>query len=66
MEDTMVFITQSLDLAVRQAGVLYGGPPPSSQFDQEMEVFNGRLVPAGEVQNLQNADQPVLSEDVED
>jgi len=29
MEDTMVLIGQSFDLAVRQAEVLYGGPPPS-------------------------------------
>jgi len=41
MENTMVFITQSFELAVRQAKVLYGGPPPSGQFDQGMEVFNG-------------------------
>jgi len=46
MEDTMVLIGQSFDLAVRQAEVLYGGPPPSSQFDQDMEVVDGRLVPA--------------------
>ena len=52
MEDTMVLITQSFDLAVRQAGVLYGGLSPSGQFDQEMEVFNGQLVPANEVLNL--------------
>jgi len=66
MEDTMVLITQRFDLAIRQAEVLYDGPPPSGQFDQEMEVFNGRLVPADEVQNLQSADQPTPSEDVED
>jgi len=65
MEDIMVLITQSFDLAVRQVGVLYGGPPPSGQFDQVMEVFNGRLVPAGEVRSLQNTDQPAPSEDVE-
>jgi len=46
MEDTMVLIGQSFDLAVRQAEVLYGGPPPSGQFDQDMEVVDGRLVPA--------------------
>jgi len=64
MEDTMVLITQSFDLAVRQAGVLYGGPPPSGQFDQEIEVFNGRLVPADEVQNLQSIDRPDPNEHV--
>ena len=46
MEDTMVLIGQSFDLAVRQAEVLYGSPPPSGQFDQDMEVVDGRLVPA--------------------
>ena len=46
MEDTMVLIGQSFDLAVRQAEVLYGGPPPSGQFDQDMEVVDGSLVPA--------------------
>jgi len=30
MEDTMVLINQSFDLAVRQAEVLYGWPPPSN------------------------------------
>jgi len=46
MEDTMVLIGQSFDLAVRQAEVLCGSPPPSGQFDQDMEVVDGRLVPA--------------------
>ena len=26
--------------------MLYGGPPPSGQFDQDMEVVDGRMVPA--------------------
>ena len=46
MEDIMVLIGQSFDLAVRQAEVLYGGPPPSGQFDQDIEVVDGRMVPA--------------------
>jgi len=46
MEDTMVLINQSFDLVVRQAAVLYDGPPPSGQFNQDMEVVDGRLVPA--------------------
>jgi len=49
MDDTMALISQSFDLVVRPTEVLYGGPPPSGQFDQEMEVFDGRLVPADEV-----------------
>jgi len=46
MEDIMVLIGQSFDLGVRQAEVLYGGPPPSGRFDQDMEVVDGHLVPA--------------------
>jgi len=56
MEDTMVLINQSFDLAVRQAEVLYGGPPPSGQFDQDMEVVDGRLVPAVVGQPTDEAD----------
>ena len=55
MEDTMVLINQSFDLAVHQAAVLYGGPPPSGQFDQDMEVVDGRLVPV-------EAGQPLAEE----
>jgi len=66
MEDTMVLISQSFDLAVRQTEVLYRGPPPSGQFDQEMEVVDGRLVPAGDDQDLQEADQPIAILDFED
>ena len=56
MEDTMVLINQSFDLAVLQAAVLYGGPPPSGQFDQDMEVINGRLVPVEAGQLAEEAD----------
>jgi len=52
MDDTMVLINQSVELAVRQAAVLYGGPPPSGQFDQDMEVVDGRLVPVEAAQPL--------------
>jgi len=66
IEDTMVLINQSFDLAVRQAEVLYRGPPLFGQFDQDMEVVNGRLVPAGDVQNAQSANEPVPIKDIED
>ena len=62
----MVLINQSFDLAVRQAEVLYGGPPPSGQFDQDVEIVDGLLVLAGDVQNAQSADEPVPIEDIED
>jgi len=66
MEDIMVLINQSFNLVVRQAEVLYGWPPPSGQFDQDIEVFDGHLVPVGDIQNLQSVDQPISIEDVED
>jgi len=66
MEDTMVLINQSFDLAVRQAGVLYDGPPPSGQFDQEMEVVDSRLVPAGGGQPAEEADPSTAILNVED
>jgi len=66
MEDTMVLINQSFDLAVRQAEVLYGDPPPSGQFDQEMEVVDGRLVPAGGSQPVEEADPSTANLNVED
>jgi len=66
MEDTMVLINQSFDLAVRQARVLYGGPPPSGQFDQEMEVVDGRLVPAGGGQSAEEADPSAAILNIED
>ena len=66
MEDTLVLINQSFDLAVRQAEVLYGGPPPSTQFDQEMEVVNCRLVPAGGDQPIEEVDPSIAILNVED
>ena len=33
-----------------------GGPPPSGQFDQEMEVVDGRLVSAGDNQDVQEVE----------
>jgi len=66
MEDTMVLINQSFDLAVCQAEVLYGGPPPSGQFDQEMEVVDGRLVPAGGSQPAEETDPSTAILNVED
>jgi len=33
MDDTMVLISQSFILVVRQVGVLNGGLPPSNHFD---------------------------------
>jgi len=59
-------VRASFDLVVRQVGVLYGGPPPSGQFDQEMEVFDGHFVLADEVQTLQSVAQPAPSDDAKD
>ncbi|KAK7354327.1 hypothetical protein VNO80_19787 [Phaseolus coccineus] len=40
MEDTMVLITPSFDPTVRQAGVLYGGPPPSVEWHMKGVYFS--------------------------
>jgi len=66
MEDTMVLINQSFDLVVRQAEVLYDGPPPSGRFDQEMEVVDGRLVPTGGGQLAEEGDPSTTILNVED
>ncbi|KAL9331034.1 hypothetical protein ACSQ67_000644 [Phaseolus vulgaris] len=42
------------------------GPPPSGQFDQDMEVIDGLLVLADDVRNARSADEPVPIEDIED
>ncbi|KAL9278007.1 hypothetical protein ACSQ67_024778 [Phaseolus vulgaris] len=46
MEDNMVLINRALTLPSAKPRCLYGGPPPSGEFDQDMEVVDGRLVPA--------------------
>jgi len=66
LDDTMALISQSFNLSIQKAWVLYGGPPPSGEFDQEMEVFDDRLVPANKVQRLQTAVGPAPSDDAED
>lgn len=63
MEDTMVLIAPSFDLAVRQAGVLYGRPRSSDQFGMDMEVSDGQLVPALKVQTAHGVDQSAPNED---
>ena len=52
MDDTVALISQSFELTVWLVEVLYDGPPPSGQFDQEMDVFDSSLVPVEEVQTL--------------
>ncbi|KAL9319126.1 hypothetical protein ACSQ67_015643 [Phaseolus vulgaris] len=44
MEDTMVLINQSFDPVVRRVEVSVWGPPPSIQFDQEMEARQSLIV----------------------
>jgi len=46
---------QSFDQAVRQAHLLYGSPPPSSNFDVEMDMYDGRMLPCREVESLKVA-----------
>jgi len=48
-EESEELLKQCFDRAVRQAHVLYGGPPTTSEFDIDCEVHQGRLVPSAEV-----------------
>ena len=51
-EESEELLKQCFDRAVRQAHVLYGGPPASGNFDMDYEVYQGRLVPSSEVAAL--------------
>jgi len=51
-EESEELLKQCFDRAVGQAHVLYGGPPATSDFDLDCEVYQGRLVPSAEVAAL--------------
>jgi len=63
-EESEELLKQCFDRAVRQAHVLYGGPPPSGAFDLDCEVYQGRLVPSAEMGAL--AAQKAGSTEVEE
>ena len=45
-------LKQCFERAVRQAHVLYGGPPAAGEFDLDCEVYRGRIMPSAEVAAL--------------
>jgi len=45
-------LKQCFERAVRQAHVLYGGPPAAGEFDLDCEVYQGRIMPSAEVAAL--------------
>ncbi|XP_068484699.1 uncharacterized protein [Phaseolus vulgaris] len=48
-EESEELLKQCFDRAVRQAHVLYGGPPATGEFNIDCEVHQGRLVPSAEM-----------------
>ena len=51
-EEAEELLKQCFERAVRQAHVLYGGPPATGEFDLDCEVYQGRLMPNAEVAAL--------------
>ena len=51
-EEAEELLKQCFERAVRQAHVLYGGPPANGEFDLDCEVYQGRLMPSAEVAAL--------------
>ena len=51
-DQTEELMKHSLLCAVRQAHVLYGGPPTSSAFDLDHEVYQDRIMPIAEIKAL--------------
>jgi len=51
-EESEELLKQCFDRAVRQAQVLYRGPPATGEFNMDYEVHQGRLVPSSEVAAL--------------
>ncbi|XP_068498431.1 uncharacterized protein [Phaseolus vulgaris] len=51
-EEVEELLKQCFERAVRQAHVLYGGPPATGEFNLDCEVYQGRLMPSAEVAAL--------------
>ncbi|XP_068492237.1 uncharacterized protein [Phaseolus vulgaris] len=51
-EEAEELLKQCFERAVRQAHLLYGGPPTSGSFDLDCEVYQGRLMPSAEAAAL--------------
>lgn len=66
IDDTLTMLSQCIFQVVCQAHVLYNGPPSSDEFEPNMDVFEGRILPSNKVQALQSATQPAPTEGAED
>lgn len=66
IDDTLVMLSQSFFQTVRQAHVLYKGPPSFDDFDPNMDVFEGQILSSSEVKTLKSATQPAPTEGAED
>jgi len=62
IDDTLVMLGESFDQVVRQAHLLYNGAPLSDNFDINMDVFEGRMLPCGEVEVLKATAQQIATE----
>jgi len=65
IDDTLM-LGQSFDQAIRQAHLLYNGPPPSGDFDPNLDVFEDRMVPCEEMRALTRAVWEAPTEGAED
>jgi len=64
-DETLELLNQSFFQVVRQAHVLYNGPPPSDDFDSENKVFECQILSRAEVKALESAAQPASTEGAE-
>ena len=51
-EEAEELLKQCFERVMRQAHVLYGGPPATGDFDLDCEVYQGRLMPSADVAAL--------------
>jgi len=64
-DDTLELLNQSFFQAVRQANILYNGPPPSGDFEPENKLFEGPILSMAEVRALKRTTQPASTEGAE-
>jgi len=61
-----VMVGESFDQTIKQAYLLYNGPPPMGVFDATKDVYEGRLMPFDELEALKNTTPRAPAEDFED
>jgi len=67
IDDTLMMLGQSFDQVVRQTHLLYNEPQPFGDFDVDMDIFEGRMVPCSEMQALKSTSaRHAPTEDAED